>query len=194
MNIEEFVKKFSLNSDQGKALTDFLGRNFINKEKFNEVNEAKKNLETTIGERDKQLAKLKKDNEGNEGLQKTIDTLQAQNKSQKDEYAKNIMNLKVDNALNAALTGAKAKNNAAVKAILGLKDMELDANGKIKGLDEAIAKVKEGNPWAFETEAKAAPHNNIAGYKPAESGDPAPNNAGNITLEQQIANGIAGKF
>lgn len=196
MSIEDLAKEIGLSAEQGSKLKEFVSKNFMSKEKFNEINEAKKGLETTIGERDKQLNELKKANAGNADLQKTIDELQSQNKNQKAEYDKNITNLKLDNALNSALTGAKAKNNAAVKAMLGLKDMTLGEDGKIKGLDEAIGKAKEANPWAFEEvkqDIKGAPPAN--GYKPAEGGEPAGGSgAGTLSLEQQIANGINGKI
>lgn len=36
-----------------------IGQNFVSKKDFNELNETKKTLEKTVGERDKQLEKLK---------------------------------------------------------------------------------------------------------------------------------------
>ena len=41
---------------------------YVTKERFNEVNKEKKNLETQLGKRDKQLEDLKKNNESNEDL------------------------------------------------------------------------------------------------------------------------------
>ena len=61
---------------------------YVTKERFNEVNKEKKNLETQLGERDKQLEDLKKNNESNEDLKKTIQDLQAANKTAKEEADK----------------------------------------------------------------------------------------------------------
>ena len=57
-----------------------LPKRFIPKDKYNEVAEAKKKLETDIQERDKQLEELKKASGTSEELKKQIEQLQADNK------------------------------------------------------------------------------------------------------------------
>jgi len=69
------------------------------------------------------------------------------------EAVKQVAQLKFDHALDGALTGAKAKNAKAVKALLEMANLKLnEADGSIIGLDDQLKKVKEGNDYLFEGE------------------------------------------
>lgn len=59
--------------------------------------------------------------------------------------------LRFDTALNSALSGAKARNAKAVKALLNMDDLKLN-DGKIVGLEEQLKQVKEENDYLFESE------------------------------------------
>lgn len=74
---KEELKALGLTDDLISKIVDDQGKNFVPKTRFNEVNEAKKGLETTISDRDKQLTELKKTSGNNAELQKQIETLQA---------------------------------------------------------------------------------------------------------------------
>lgn len=80
--------------------------------------------------------------------------------------------LKIGNAVDMALTNAKAKNNTAVKALLAafLEKAELAEDGTVKGLDEEIGKLVKGEDTAFlfDTSGKAK----FKGAKAAEKSDP----------------------
>ncbi len=54
--------------------------------------------------------------------------------------------MKFDYALTAALTGAKARNSKAVKALLDMDGLKLN-DGKIIGLDEQLSQIKEENAF-----------------------------------------------
>jgi hypothetical protein len=60
--------------------------------------------------------------------------------------------LKFDYALTGALSGAKAKNTKAVKALLNTNDLKLGEDGTLVGLSEQLAKVKSENGYLFEDE------------------------------------------
>lgn len=60
--------------------------------------------------------------------------------------------LKFDHALDAALTGAKAKNAKAVRALLSSNDLKLAEDGSILGLDKQLEKIKSENDYLFESE------------------------------------------
>lgn len=124
----------------------------------------------TIKERDKQLETLKNSTGNIEELKKQIETLQNDNKVADEEHAKEIKKIKVENALNNALNAANAKNSKAVKALLELgEDVELEEDGKIKGLDEKIKALKKSDGYLFEEVKKTT---TITGAHPASN----PNN------------------
>ncbi len=129
--------------------------------------EAKGQLEKDIKVRDKQLEDLKKVDA--EGLKLQIENLQETNKTTKTEYEAKIKQMQIDNAVNAALTGAKAKNLKAVRALLDLDKAELEGES-IKGLDAQIKALQadEGSKFLFDA---ADSKTKFTGVKPGESPD-----------------------
>ena len=98
-------------------------------------------LKTQVSDRDKQLETLKASAGDNEALTKQIADLQAENTKAKETHESEMTQLKVDFAVEKALTGANAKNIKAVKALLDLTDAKLDKDGNVKGLQEQIDKL-----------------------------------------------------
>ena len=70
-------------------------------------------------------------------------------KEAEKSHAKEIQNLRINNAVESALMGAKALNPKAVKALLNLENAELDENGSVKGLDEQIKKLQTADDSKF---------------------------------------------
>lgn len=128
---------------------------------------AKQQLETDIKARDKQLEELKKVDAA--GLQKKIEELQETNKTTKTEYEGKIKQMQIDTAVDKALTGAKAKNLKAVRALLDLEKAELDGES-IKGLADQIKKLQESEDSKFLFDTAAAPAK-FKGVKPQEGSD-----------------------
>ena len=90
-----------------------------------------------VKDRDGQLETLKNSTGDVESLKEQIQNLQDENKSKDEAHAAEIKQLKIDSAVEKALTGAKVKNTTAVKALLkDLENAELDEDGTIKGLSE----------------------------------------------------------
>ena len=77
-------------------------------------------LKTQVSDRDKQLETLKASAGDNEALKQQIADLQAENTKTKESHESEMNQLKVDFAVEKALTGAKAKNIKAVKALPNL--------------------------------------------------------------------------
>lgn len=143
-------------------------KGFIPKARFDEVNNEKKKLELDVRDRDSQLETLKNSTGDVEGLKKQIETLQADNKKKDEEHAAEVRQLKIDAAVDAALSAAKAKNATAVKALL--KDMdkaELQEDGTIKGLAEQIAALQKSDDYLFEANTSKK---QMKGAKPGETG------------------------
>jgi chromosome segregation ATPase len=127
-------------------------------------------LKGQISDRDKQLETLKNSTGDVEGMKQEIAKLQADNKAKDDAHAAEIKQLKIDAAIDSALTGAKAKNNTAVKALLkDLDKAELAEDGTIKGLAEQIEALQKSDAYLFNTTTKK--QTQVKGAKPGESGN-----------------------
>ena len=114
-------------------------------------------------------------------LQDQITQLQADNKKKDADHAAELKNLKISNAVELALTGAKAKNNTAVKALLAdfIGKAELAEDGTVKGLEDEVKKLVEGKDTAFLFEKSTG--TKFKGAKSAEKGDGV---EGGMTLEK----------
>ena len=113
-------------------------KGYVPKERFNEVNEAKKNAEALVKERDGQIETLKASSGDNEALKKQIEDLQAANKSAAEKYDADLKQLRLDNAVDKAITAANGKNAKAIKALLDLEKVEVLEDGTTKGLTEQL--------------------------------------------------------
>lgn len=128
-------------------------------------------LKTQVGDRDKQLETLKASAGDNADLKKKIEDLQTENATAKATHESELNQLKIDFAVEKALTGAKAKNIKAVKALLELDDAKLDKDGNVKGLAEQIEKLTSGDDTKFLFEAQ---QQNFKGFQPGASGEQKP--------------------
>lgn len=151
-------------------------------ENGNDINAAKKDVENIISERDKykadvaerdkQIDSLKKSAGDNEELKKQIESLQSENKAKDEAHAAEIKNLKINTAIDSALTGAKAKNNLAVKALLkDLDKAEILEDGTIKGLSEQITALQKSDAYLFETRESGKMKGARLGESGREPGD-----------------------
>lgn len=142
-------------------------KGFVPKSRFDEVNNAKKTAEDTVKERDQQIESLK--SAGNvDDLKQQITTLQNENKAKDEAHAAELLKVRIDSDVEAALTEAKAKNHKAVKALLDLEKAELGDDGKVKGLREQIAALTKAEDSKFMFDAVTAPK--IKGAKTGEDG------------------------
>jgi hypothetical protein len=137
------------------------------KDKFNEVNEAKKQLETDLKDRDTQLADLKKSAGDNEELKKQIDQLQKDNKKAAENYDAKIKDVTVTSAIEKALTSAKAKFPDLLIGRIDKSKIELLQDGTVKGLEDQIKPLKENYKDLFGEEK-------IVGGDPGKGGNPDP--------------------
>jgi phage minor structural protein GP20 len=154
MNKDELIK-LGLTEEQATKLMEKYG-NMIPQSRFNEVVEEKNKLKADLTERDKQLSELQKNNSSNEELKKQITELQEKNKASEKEYQKTLAKVKLDNALELALTSAGARNNLAVKALLKMENIKMD-NDKVIGLTEQIEELKKTSDYLFKVEDKTPP-------------------------------------
>lgn len=90
-----------------------------------------------------------------EGVKKSADEWKAKAEQAQAEAASQIAALKFDHALGEALSGAKAKNAKAVRALLDMNALKLnEADGSIVGLDEQIKKIRSESDYLFDSETE----------------------------------------
>ena len=101
----------SYTEDVDSKVSQAIGKNFVAKTDFNAVNLAKKEAERKLGE-----AATSTDDIAI--LKQQIATLQAQNANDKKTYEADLARIRMDHAVESALTSAGARNNIAAKALL----------------------------------------------------------------------------
>lgn len=140
---------------------------WIPKDKFNEVNTAKKQVEDTLKDRDKQLEELKKSTGDSAALQEQISKLQGENKTASEKYAADLKELKLNTALKLAL-GGDAHDPDIVAGLLDKTKIELDDNGAIKGgLDDQLKPLRESKGFLFAEKQEEA-GNKFKGTSPKD--------------------------
>lgn len=132
-------------------------------------------LETQVNDANTEIQKFK--DMDIDGIKKAADDWKETAEKAKADADKQISQMKFDYALSAALTGAKAKNAKAVKALLDMDGLKFNDNdGKIVGLDEQLAQIKTDNDYLFESDEPAPEFvkgtnggsGNVGGKKPSE--------------------------
>jgi len=138
-------------------------------DRFRETIEERNKARETVKERDGQIDALKNSAGDMDELRKQIGELQAANVEKDEKHAAELYGLRVSAAVDAALAGAKARNNKAVLALLELDKAELAEDGTVKGLDEQLKRLAEAedSKFLFDSENKKL---SMKGAKPAESG------------------------
>lgn len=159
---EQAEKVLSANTEQLKG--------FIPKARFDEVNNAKKQAEKDLSERDMQLETLKNSTGDIETLKNTIKQLQDENKMAADKYNAELAEIKLAGAVDTALLGADALNVRAVKALLDMSKIKMDGD-VLLGINEQIESLKKAEDSkmlfkAVEVGKQKGP--NFAGVKPGE--------------------------
>lgn len=156
---KESLMAMGLTEEQATKVMEGLNGSFVTKTRFNEVNEELKTAKATITERDGQLNALK--------------TSGADAAAKDKAHAEEIQKIKMDNALEKALTDAKAINPATVKPLLTafMEKATLDDDGTIRGLADEIGKLAktEGTSFLFKADDTAQQTTTISGASPAGS-------------------------
>nr|DAQ19554.1 MAG TPA: minor structural protein [Caudoviricetes sp.] len=165
------LEDLGVSKEQIDAIMKINGEDIENAKQDNKNLETEvKNLKAQINDRDIQLETLKASAGDNETLKQQIADLQNENAKAKETHESELNQLKVDFAVEKALTGAKARNVKAVKALLDLSDAKLDKEGNVKGLSEQIEKLTSGDDtkFLFDT-SKPGQQQTFKGFQPGTS-------------------------
>lgn len=153
MTLQELLAKIGIAKENmesaEKEFKAFLDGSYVPKSRFNEVNEEKKTLQTTIADRDKQLETLKKNSGDAEGLKKQIEQLQADNKKAKDEAEAKLKDLQFANAIKLAIV-EKAQDVDIVSGLFDKTKLILGEDGKVTGLTEQVEALKKNKAFLFK--------------------------------------------
>lgn len=140
-------------------------RQFIPKTRFDEVNNDKKRLEKEVETRDAQLEELKSAIGNSDNLKQEIEKLQLENKQKEEQYKQEINKIKIDTAVDLALTNAKVRNKTALKALLkDLDKCEFNEDGTVKGLKEQLESLSKAEDSKFLFESNES--NKFTGFVP----------------------------
>ena len=146
-------------------------KSYVEKSKHDEVVGENKTLKQSVSDRDKQLDMLKAASGDNEELKKQIETMKQQNAEQEKAHKAELAQLRLDNAIDTALTAAGAKNGKAVKALIDISKVKLGEDGKLSGWEEQLAAVQKSDAYLFTEKQRT---NNFRGFQPGASGDIKP--------------------
>lgn len=144
--------------------------NWIPKEKFDEVNTAKKQAEADLKERDKQLEQLQESAKGNEELQAKIQALQEENKNAAKQYEAKLKDLQVTTALKLSLAG-EVHDTDLVIGLIDREKLKVKEDGTIEsGLDDQVKALRESKGFLF-VEKEDGDGTKFFGAKPPEGSD-----------------------
>lgn len=152
--------------------------NYVPKSRFDEVNEAKKDAESLVKERDKQLEDLKKSTGDNDALKKQIEALQEDNKRIVKENEAKLRQMARESIDAQLLSENGALNSKAVAALMDAVDDKLEGDEYKAARLAQIQALQKSDSYLFKTKPEPKP----AGATPAGSG--STHVPGAITKEQ----------
>lgn len=132
-------------------------------ENGNDINTEKNNTSQAQGE----LAAARKTIEDLQNAAKDFEgvdvgALKKQLSDLQTKYDADIAAIRRDSAIDLALSGRRAKNSKAARALLDLDSIKMDGD-KLTGLDEQLETLQKENPWMFEDERKNSVQVNTGG-------------------------------
>lgn len=152
MKKEELMKIEGMTEELATKIAELSAeelKGMIPKTRLDEVISERDTEKNEKGELLKQLGALQKDTGDVQSLKDKIKELEDTATETEKTHAKELHSLKVNNAVDTALLGAKALNIKAVKALLNLENAELNDDGTVKGLSEQIEALKAAEDSKF---------------------------------------------
>lgn len=119
--------------------------NFIPKARFDKVNDQKKELETQLKTSSETIETLKKNNSDNETLQSTI----GEHEKTIEKLRKEAEDKDFNYSLRDALKEAGCIDSKALEVYLTKENLKLE-DGKIVGLEEQLNSLKESKTYLFK--------------------------------------------
>lgn len=166
MNREE-LKSLGLTDEQVESVIKSHAKVVqSNQNQLNTLTTERDELKTQLNDRDKDLAKLKKDFGDNADAKEKFEALQQSYKELETSTADKIVKIQLDSALSQQLAKSKAKNEKAVLALLDHDKIKFE-NGELTGFNEQLEALKQSDSFLFDLGTPKP------GYTPAGGGTPA---------------------
>lgn len=153
--MKEKLLQMGLTEEQADSVMDAF-KDFIPKARFNEINDKYKSVRQEL----EQLETLKSTSGEAETLKQQIEAL-------KEAHAAEIKQIRIDLAIDSAITLARGKNAKAIRALLDMNAITVAEDGTIKGLSEQMNTLKSDKTSEFLFDKCR-----LKGFKPGESSDP----------------------
>ena len=115
----------------------------VPRSRLNDKNEEIKELKAEIKNRDEQINGLQKAAKGNEKLEEQLKSLEQQNQEWEQKYKQT----QIDTAIK--LAAKDAKDPADVLAFIKKDTLQLNEDGTVSGLDEALKSLRESKSYLF---------------------------------------------
>lgn len=182
---KEDLIALSLTEEQAKKVLDAV-KEYVPKTQLAEVERERDGLKATVTERDTQLETLKKSSGDNEALQQQIADLQKANEDQRKAHEAEILQLRLDNAVEAAILAAGAKNVKAVRALIDADKLRLEKDGTVTGLSDQIKAIQKSEAYMFAEKQQQQ----FKGFQPGASGDVKPDgkvDVSKMTYSEMVA-------
>lgn len=186
---KDFLAQLGLNEEQAQAVLVQYDKDVTSIKASNEQLQAQVDeLQTQVGDRDKQLKKLEKAAGDNVELQKEIADLREKNEKQANEWQTKISEQSKNFSISNALRDAGAKNVKAVTALLDMDKVSVDDNGNLIGLSDQVKALQETDAYLFaqkQEEQQAKPKVELfAGGNPNSA---TPKDPKSMSLDEQTA-------
>lgn len=152
MKKEELMKLEGMTEELATKIVEMSGeemKGMIPKSRLDEVIAERDNAKKSNADLLKQLGTLQKESGDVQSLKDKIKELEDSAKETEKTHAAEIHTMKINNAVDNALNGAKALNVKAVKALLNLENAELNEDGTVKGLAEQIKALQTADDSKF---------------------------------------------
>lgn len=178
MDLNAVLTQFENGEIDKQKVIDSIEENnsgMVPRSRLNDKNAEIKDLKEEITNRDSQIEKLEKSVDQDSELQKELEQLKQSNADWQDKYQQSQLN----NAIKLGV--AKDANDPNdILAFIKTDDLELQDDGKVKGLDDALKNLRESKPYLFA-------YTKPTGRKPEDGSNPQ----GGITKEQFDKMGVA---
>lgn len=161
MNIKDIIGEEAykaLPEDKKKALDkqdfeDVSDGKYVPKSRFDQVNEQSKEYKKQVGERDTQISNLKDEFKDAAGLKEKVEQLEKDNKTQKEDYEKQLSDINFNNALEKGLGAFNVKDKKLIMALIDNDKLKVDGDSII-GLKEQLEPLQKSHEYLFNIDPK----------------------------------------
>lgn len=160
-----------------KEFEDVSNGAFVSKKTHEDVKTEAKTYKGQVEDRDKQIEDLKEEYKDVDGLKDKLSTLETDNKTQKEDYEKQLNEIAFNNALEKGLGSFNVKDKTLIMALINNEKLKVDGDNII-GLKEQIEPLQKSHEYLFEKVI-----NGTSSFDTGGGGDPKPGEVKNFATE-----------